>query len=106
VEGPPGKTELPGLLEERVFHPFGKFEIESRRMADAGYSALPAYRPVPGHEKLKDPELILTTFQWNVHTHFSTANCKWLSEIIHANPAWIHPGPPPSEGSERETGFK
>ena len=71
--------------------PSGKFEIESRRMADAGYSALPAYRRIPGHEKLKDQELILTTFQWNVHTHSSTANCKWLSEIIHANPAWIHP---------------
>jgi anaerobic selenocysteine-containing dehydrogenase len=59
-------------------------------MEAAGYSALPTYRPIAEHKKLKDEELILTTFQWNVHTHFSTANCKWLAEIIHANPAWIN----------------
>ena len=25
-----------------------------------------------------------------MHTYSSTANCKWLAEIIHANPVWIH----------------
>ncbi len=32
----------------------------------------------------------MTTFQWNVHTHFQTANCMFLSEIVHANPLWIN----------------
>lgn len=68
-----------------------KFEIYSSKMAEAGYGSLPSYRPIAAHGKMKPEELILTTFQWNVHTHSSTANCKWLAEIIHANPAWIHP---------------
>ena len=88
---PQSKQDYRAYLKKGFATPSGKFEISSRRMAETGFSALPIYRPITGHEKLKDEELILTTFQWNVHTHFSTANCKWLSEILHANPAWIHP---------------
>jgi anaerobic selenocysteine-containing dehydrogenase len=85
------KRDYQAYLKKGFATPSGKFEIYSPRMEAAGYSALPTYRPIAEHKKLKDEELILTTFQWNVHTHYSTANCKWLSEIIHANPAWINP---------------
>ncbi|NIN12117.1 MAG: hypothetical protein GTN78_24625, partial [Gemmatimonadales bacterium] len=27
----------------------------------------------------------------NVQTHSRTQNCKWLTEIYHDNPAWLHP---------------
>ncbi len=84
------KREYQAYLKKGFATPSGKLEIYSPKMEAAGYSALPTYRPIAEHKKLKDEELILTTFQWNVHTHFSTANCKWLAEIIHANPAWIN----------------
>ena len=34
---------------------------------------------------------IMTSFKWNVHNHGRTANLKWCSEIVHSNPAWMHP---------------
>ena len=88
---PKAKPEYRAYLKKGFPTPSGKFEVSCKRLADAGLSLLPAYRPIKAHEKPKEGELILGIFQWNVHTHFYTANCKWLSEIIHANPAWIHP---------------
>jgi anaerobic selenocysteine-containing dehydrogenase len=69
----------------------GRFEIKSEFLAKKGLSALPSYVPIPEHEKIKDDELILTTFKVHVQSHSRTQNCKWLSEIYHSNPAWIHP---------------
>ena len=43
------------------------------------------------HEGLADDQLVMTSFKWNVHNHGRTANLKWCSEIVHSNPAWIHP---------------
>ena len=33
----------------------------------------------------------MTSFKWCVHNHGRTANLKWCSEIVHSNPAWLHP---------------
>ena len=58
----------------------GKFEFEP---------FLP-YSPIPHHQQLRANEFHLTTFQWNVHSHAQTANCKWLAEIVYRNPLWIN----------------
>ena len=42
-------------------------------------------------QDLKDNELVMTSFKWNVHNHGRTMNLKWLAEIVHSNPAWINP---------------
>lgn len=68
----------------------GLFELKSQFVADAGFSALPSYVPVPEHEKLAEDELILTTYKVNVQSHSRTQGCKYLSEIYHDNPAWIN----------------
>lgn len=47
-------------------------------------------RPVE-HLDLKPDQLIMTSFKWCVHNHGRTANLKWCSEIVHSNPAWLHP---------------
>jgi ferredoxin len=52
---------------------------------------LPTYRQIEEHLTLGPDELVMTSFKWNVHNHGRTANLKWLSEIVHSNPAWIHP---------------
>ncbi len=87
---PGAKREYQGHLKKGFATPSGKLELYSPKMEAAGHSALPTYQPIAEHRQLKEEEFILTTFQWNVHTHFSTANCKWLAEIIHDNPAWIN----------------
>jgi anaerobic selenocysteine-containing dehydrogenase len=51
----------------------------------------PTYSPVKEHADLEDDQLVMTSFKWNVHNHGRTANLKWCSEIVHSNPAWIHP---------------
>lgn len=79
------------LYEKGGFNtPSKKFEIYSHTLEKMGFDPLPSYQPIKAHENMKKNELHLTTFQWNVHTHYKTANCKWLSEIVHNNPAWIN----------------
>ncbi|HEX9592793.1 MAG TPA: molybdopterin-dependent oxidoreductase [bacterium] len=70
--------------------PSGKFEIYSGRMEEAGYSPLPVYQQLPVVENLEEEEFTLVTYQSRVHTHDRTANCMWLSEIDHNNPAFIN----------------
>lgn len=51
----------------------------------------PQYSPIDEHQDMRDDQLVMTSFKWNVHNHGRTANLKWCSEIVHSNPAWIHP---------------
>ena len=69
----------------------GYLELYSILLKIKGWEPLPTYRPVPELQKMKPDELQLTTYKVNVHIHSRSANCKWLSEIYHNNPAWINP---------------
>ncbi len=69
----------------------GYFELYSILLKEKGFAPLPTYMPIPAHQKMRADELILTTYKVNVHTHSRTQNCKWLTEIVHDNPAWINP---------------
>lgn len=71
--------------------PSGKIEIYSKRLKEAGFNPLPVYEPLESHLGKGERELHLITYQWNVHTHYSTGHLKWLAEIVHANPLWINP---------------
>jgi anaerobic selenocysteine-containing dehydrogenase len=70
--------------------PSGKIEIYSSRLEKEGFHPLPIYDPIPSHQTMKENELFLIIHQWMVHTHDRTANCMWLSEIIHENPLYIN----------------
>lgn len=52
---------------------------------------MPTWFQPQEHLALADDELIMTSFKWNVHNHGRTMNLKWLAEIVHSNPAWLHP---------------
>lgn len=67
--------------KERLKTNSGRFEFDA---------FLPVYTPIPHHQRLKESEFHLTTFQWNVHSYSQTANCKWLAEIVHRNPLLIN----------------
>jgi anaerobic selenocysteine-containing dehydrogenase len=69
----------------------GYFELYSDLLEMKGLAPLPTYIQVPGHDKLGAKDLILTTYKVSVHIHSRSANCKWLTEICHDNPAKINP---------------
>ncbi len=68
----------------------GYLEIYSDLLELKGENPMPTYMEIPEHKNKKADELMLTTYKVNVHTHSRTANCKWLTEIYHENPAWIN----------------
>jgi anaerobic selenocysteine-containing dehydrogenase len=52
---------------------------------------MPSWTPIPEHEAMKSGEMILTTYKLATQIHSRSANCKYLTEISHDNPAWINP---------------
>ncbi|MFV2033604.1 MAG: molybdopterin-dependent oxidoreductase [Halocynthiibacter sp.] len=69
----------------------GYLEIYSEIMAAKDLPAMPSWTPIPEHETKKPGDLILTTYKVAAQIHSRSANCKYLSEIFHDNPAWINP---------------
>ncbi|BBD76522.1 molybdopterin-dependent oxidoreductase [Hydrogenophilus thermoluteolus] len=59
--------------------------------AKYGFNPMPTFKRIPWHETMKDDELVLTTYKFNVHVQSRTASVKWLAEIVHNNPMWINP---------------
>ncbi|MCB9915016.1 MAG: molybdopterin-dependent oxidoreductase [Planctomycetes bacterium] len=54
-------------------------------------SPWPRFERAEEHLHLDEDQLIMTSFKWCVHNHGRTANLKWCAEIVHSNPAWLHP---------------
>jgi anaerobic selenocysteine-containing dehydrogenase len=75
--------------------PTGKLEFWSRTLHDWGWPefAIPTYIKSHIHpENLEDDQIpLITTFRVPVQIHTRSANSKWLDEIAHTNPLWIHP---------------
>jgi len=69
----------------------GYFELYSELLDIKKFPPLPTYMAIPEHEKMGPGDLILTTYKVPVHIHARSANCKWLTEIYHDNPAQINP---------------
>ncbi len=102
--GADGKESVIGLMQggqpRRGFAtPSRKFQVFSQDVADAArdlkfpepYGAgMPGYFPVPSIEAMGPDHLHLVTFKWNVHTQGRTAAQKYLTEIVHHNPLWMH----------------
>jgi len=86
-------------IEDKVYVGFkpdkvnksGYLELYSKLLEEKGFPPLPTYKPIPEHQNMKSDELVMTTYKLAVHTHSRTANCKWLTEIAHDNPALINP---------------
>lgn len=99
----PGGKEAPiGLMVRgqalRGFAtPSRRFEIHAPEVARVAAAAgmkddgMPDFSHVPGLDQLALDRFVLTSFKWNVHTQGRTASQKYLSEIVHDNPMWMHP---------------
>ncbi len=84
-----------GVVRRGFPTPSGRLEFYSHTLAQWGWSecAIPTYLKSHVHpERLAPGErVLLSTFRLPVHVHTRTGNAKWLNEIAHANPLWIHP---------------
>ena len=73
----------------------GKLEFWSRTLAEWGWEelALPTYAKSHVHpERLESGQsCLISTFRLPVQIHTRSANAKWLNEIAHTNPLWMHP---------------
>jgi thiosulfate reductase / polysulfide reductase chain A len=99
-----GKEQAVGLMFEgkprRGFAtPSRKFQIFSQDVADAAkamkfdepYGAgMPGWFEVPSIAGMGPDHLHLVTFKWNVHTQGRSVSQKYLTEIVHHNPLWMH----------------
>jgi anaerobic selenocysteine-containing dehydrogenase len=74
--------------------PSGRLEFYSSTLAAWGWAhqAIPWYPKSHVHpERLRDGDMpLISTFRLPVHIHTRSANAKWLDEIAHTNPLWIH----------------
>ncbi|MGD9016842.1 MAG: molybdopterin-dependent oxidoreductase [Desulfobacterales bacterium] len=69
--------------------PSGKIEFQSSLLEGAGVASFPAYEPVP---EQKGNTFRLVVGRVVLHTHVSTQNNPYLSELFPENSLWINSG--------------
>jgi anaerobic selenocysteine-containing dehydrogenase len=91
----PVGVEVDGVVRRGFPTPSGKLEFYSSTLARWGWHehALPTYIRSHVHPvNLEAGEVpLIPTFRLPVHIHTRSANAKWLDEIAHTNPLWLHP---------------
>ncbi len=91
----PVGVRVQGSVRRGFPTPSGRLEFYSRTLADWGWrdQALPGYMRSHIHPESMDPDqlVLISTFRLPVQIHTRSANAKWLDEIAHTNPLWIHP---------------
>src|SRR6185312_4151732 len=84
-----------GAIKRGFPTPSGRLEFFSRTMVEWGWPeyALPTYIKSHVHpDNLEADQMVLiSTFRLPIQIHTRSANAKWLDEIAHTNPLWIHP---------------
>jgi len=91
----PAGVRVDGQVLRGFPTPSGRLEFYSSTLAEWGWKeyALPTYIRSHVHpETMDDDQMVLiSTFRLPVQIHTRTANSKWLDEIAHTNPLWLHP---------------
>ncbi|HSK22935.1 MAG TPA: molybdopterin dinucleotide binding domain-containing protein [Egicoccus sp.] len=91
----PVGVEVDGQILRGFPTPSGRLEFYSRTLVDWGWSeyAIPTYLRSHVHPSaLADGQVpLISTFRLPTQIHTRSSNSKWLDELSHANPLWIHP---------------
>ncbi len=84
-----------GVVRRGFPTPSGRLEFWSSTLASWGWpeQALPGYIRSHVHpDRLEaDQVVLLSTFRLPTQIHTRSANSKWLDELSHTNPVWLHP---------------
>jgi len=99
---PPNESASYLKFEKNGFKtPSQKFEIRQEKFEKMAGSVLPLPGKSLSLSQQGDEELLfLITFSTNLMSS-RLANCKYLSEIAHENPLWIHPATATSKGIDK-----
>jgi len=86
--------EVDGAIVRGFPTPSGRLEFYSTTLRDWGWPeyALPTYIKSHVHRDRLEPGqmVLIPTFRLPVQIHTRSANAKWLDEIAHTNPLWMH----------------
>lgn len=93
-----GRRPVGVLVDDEVLRgfptPSGRLEFYSSTLARWGWPeyALPTYIRSHVHPDRLAPDQfpLISTFRLPVQIHTRSGNAKWLDEIAHTNPLWIH----------------
>jgi anaerobic selenocysteine-containing dehydrogenase len=97
VADPAGGVEIDGTRRAGFGTPSKKLEFFSQTMVDWGWPehALPGYIRSHVHwsglDRSAGDAVLTPTFRLPTLIHTRSANAKWLVEISHRNPLWVHP---------------
>ncbi|WP_419947094.1 molybdopterin-dependent oxidoreductase [Candidatus Poriferisodalis sp.] len=90
-------VHVAGTARQGFPTPSRKLELYSTTLADWGWPehATPGWIPSHVHwqelDLAGDERILLPTFRIPTLIHTRSANSKWLAEISHRHPLWIHP---------------
>jgi anaerobic selenocysteine-containing dehydrogenase len=90
-------VDVDGVPREGFPTPSKKLELFSTTLADWGWPEYATPTWIPSHVHWEDLDLdgderiLLPTFRIPTLIHTRSANAKWLNEISHRHPLWIHP---------------
>ena len=99
-------VEVDGEVRSGFPTPSRRLELYSETMVDWGWPeyALPTF--IPSHVHWEDLDLagteriLLPTFRIPTLVHTRSGNSKWLNEISHRHPLWVHPSDAEALGLE------
>ncbi|MCA1557169.1 MAG: molybdopterin-dependent oxidoreductase, partial [Acidobacteria bacterium] len=88
-------VEVDGEVLRGFPTPSGRLEFYSRTLSDWGWPewSTPVYIKSHVHPDNLDEDqtVLISTFRLAMQIHTRSANAKWLNEIAHTNPLWLHP---------------
>jgi len=90
-------VDIDGVAKEGFPTPSKKLELFSTTLADWGWPEYATPKWIPSQVHWEDLDLagteriLLPTFRIPTLIHTRSANSKWLNEISHRHPLWIHP---------------
>jgi anaerobic selenocysteine-containing dehydrogenase len=90
----PVGVRVDGSVRRGFPTPSGRLEFYSPTLVAWGWpeAAIPTYLESHVHPgRLADDQMpLISTFRLPVQIHTRSANSKWLDEIAHSNPLWLH----------------
>ena len=91
----PVGVDIDGIIRRGFPTPSGRLEFYSRTLAAWGWreEAVPGYQRSHVHPDALDADqmVLISTFRLPTQIHTRGGNAKWLDELAHTNPLWLHP---------------
>jgi len=97
LKGQPALTLDDGSRRVGFKTPSRKLEFYSKTLTDWGFEGESLPRYAPSHVRWRElafdkgERALLPTFRLPTLIHTRSGNAKWLQEISHTNPLWVHP---------------